>query len=95
MEDPSSNLKVLSIMKKICDLIAVVIFKVDTALYKTLGVVSSFRRDAWTRQGKRLQRDLDDEHSKRDLVNSLFGHDYTTKQALEVYYQDEVDSMEW
>lgn len=82
-------------MKKICNLIAVVIFKVDTALYKTLGVVSSFRRDAWTRRGKRLQRDLDDEHSKRDLVNSLFGHDYTTKQALEVYYQDEVDLMEW
>lgn len=82
-------------MKKICNLIAVVIFKVDTVLYKTIGVVSSFRRDAWTRQGKRLQRDLDREHSQRDLVNSLFGHNYTTKKALEVYRRDKVDSMEW
>lgn len=82
-------------MKKICDLIVVVIFKIDTALYKIFGFVSSFRRKAWNRRGKRLQRDLDNEHSKRDLVNSLFGHDYTTKQALEVYYQDEVDLMEW
>ena len=82
-------------MKKICDLIAVAILKIDTVLYKTLGVVSSFRRDAWTRQGKRLQRDLDREHSQRDHVNSLFGHNYTTKKALEVYRRDEVDLMEW
>lgn len=82
-------------MKKICDFIAVAIFKVDTVLYKTLGIVSSFRRDAWTRQGKRLQRDLDREHSMRDHLNALFGYNYTTKKALEVYRRDEVDLMEW
>lgn len=82
-------------MKKICELISLVIFKIDNALYKTLGVVSSFRRDAWTRQGKRLQRDLDREHSMRDHLNAIFGHNYTTKKALEVYRQDEVDLMEW
>ena len=49
-------------MKKICDLIAVAIFKVDTVLYKTFGIVSPFRRSAWARQGKRLQRDLDREN---------------------------------
>lgn len=82
-------------MKKIFELIAVAIFKVDTVLYKTFGFVSPFRRDAWIRQGKRLQRDLDREHSQRDQVNSIFGHNYTTKKALEVYRQDEVDLMEW
>ena len=69
-------------MKKICDLIAVAIFKVDTVLYKTFGIVSPFRRNAWARQGKRLQRDLDHEHSMRDHLNALHGTSYTTKQAL-------------
>lgn len=82
-------------MKKICELIAVAIFKVDTVLYKTFGFVSSFRRDAWKLQGRRLQQDLDREHSRRDQANSIFGHDYTTKQALEVYFKDEVDLKEW
>lgn len=75
-------------MKKIFKLIAVAVFKVDTVLYKTFGFVSPFRRDAWARQGRRLQRDLDREHAKRDLVNSLYGHNYTTKQALEVYRRE-------
>lgn len=69
-------------MKKICDLIAVTIFKVDTALYKTFGIVSSFRRNAWDRRGKRLQQDLDREHSRRDHLIALHGTSYTTKQAL-------------
>lgn len=73
---------------KAINLIAVAIFKVDTVLYKTFGFVSPFRRDAWARQGRRLQRDLDREHSRRDLVNSLYGHNYTTKKALEVYRRE-------
>lgn len=67
---------------KAINLIAVSIFKVDTALYKTFGFVSPFRRDAWARQGRRLQRDLDREHSLRDHLNALNGTSYTTKQAL-------------
>ena len=69
-------------MKKICDLIAVAIFKVDTTLYKTFGIVSPLRRNAWARRGKRLQQDLDREHSRRDHLNALYGTSYTTKQAL-------------
>ena len=69
-------------MKKICNLIAVAIFKVDAVLYKTFGIVSSFRRNAWARQGKGLQKDLDGEHSMRDHLNALHGTSYTTKQAL-------------
>lgn len=69
-------------MKKIYELIAVAIFKVDTVLYKTFGFVSSFRSQSWARQGRRLQRDLDREHSMRDYLNAINGTSYTTKQAL-------------
>ena len=69
-------------MKKIFELLAVAIFEVDTVLYKTLGFVSSFRRKSWVRQGKRLQRDLDREHSTRDHLNAAHGTSYTTAQAL-------------
>ena len=69
-------------MEKIFKLIAVAIFKVDTVLYKTFGFVSPFRRHSWARQGKRLQRDLDREHSLRDYLNSYHGTNYATKQAL-------------
>ena len=58
------------------------IIKVDTVLYKTFGIVSSFRRNAWARCGQKLQQDLDREHSKRDHLNALKGTNYTTKQAL-------------
>ena len=58
------------------------IVRVDTVLYKTFGIVSSFRRNAWARQGKGLQKYLDGEHSKRDHLNALKGTSYTTKQAL-------------
>ena len=71
-------------MKKfdIIHLISLVIFKVDNVLYKTFGIVSSFRRYSWALSGKRLQRDLDREHSLRDHLNALNGTSYTTKQAL-------------
>lgn len=58
------------------------IVRVDTVLYKTFGIVSSFRRNAWVRCGRGLQKDLDGEHSKRDHLNALHGTSYTTKQAL-------------
>lgn len=67
---------------KAINFIFLVVFKVDTVLYKTFGFVSSFRRQSWTRQSKRLQRDLDSEHSLRDYLNALNGTSYTTKQAL-------------
>ena len=69
-------------MNKIINTIAQVIFKVDTVLYKTFGIVSPLRRNAWDRRGKRLQQDLDREHSRRDHLNALHGTSYTTKQAL-------------
>lgn len=67
---------------KAINLISLVIFKVDNVLYNTLGIVSSFRRHSWVLSGKRLQRDLDREHSMRDHLNALNGTSYTTKQAL-------------
>jgi hypothetical protein len=44
--------------------------------------VSPFRRHHWALSSKRLQRDLDREHSMRDHLNALNGTSYTTKQAL-------------
>lgn len=69
-------------MDKIINTIAQVIFKMDTTLYKTLGFVSPLRRQSWARQGRRLQRGLDREHSLRDYLNARYGTNYTTKQAL-------------
>lgn len=69
-------------MDKIIGTIAQVIFKIDTILYRTLGVVSPLRRQSWSRQGRRLQRKLDREHSLRDYLNARYSTSYTTKQAL-------------
>lgn len=69
-------------MEKIFKLIAIVVLKVDNALYKTFGLVSPFRRHSWALSGKRLQQDLDREHARRDHLNAFYGASYTTKQAL-------------
>ena len=69
-------------MEKVINTIALVIFKIDTVLYKTLGFVSPLRKRSWTRKSKKLQQDLDREHLKRDRFNSVHGTEYTTKQAL-------------
>lgn len=69
-------------MDKIIDTISLVIFKIDTFLYRTLGLVSPLRKQSWARQGRRLQRKLNWEHSLRDYINARHGTSYTTKQAL-------------
>lgn len=69
-------------MERVINLIAIVIFKIDNALYKTFGFVSPFREQSWALSGKRLQEELDHEHSMRDRLNDFYGTDYTTRQAL-------------
>lgn len=69
-------------MDRIIDTIAQVIFKIDTILYRTLGLVSPLRRQSWARQSRRLQRKLNYEHLLRDYLNACHGTSYTTKQAL-------------
>lgn len=69
-------------MEKILELIAVAIFRIDNALYKTFGFVSPFREQSWALSGKRLQEELDHEHSMRDRLNDFYDTDYTTRQAL-------------
>lgn len=69
-------------MEKILNIMAVAIFRIDNMLYKTFGFVSPFRRQSWTISNKRLQEELDHEHSIRDRLNDFYGTDYTTKQAL-------------
>ena len=67
---------------KAINLISLVIFRIDNALYKTFGFVSHFRKESWVLKGKRLQQQLDYEHAKRDRLNYLWDTNYTTKQAL-------------
>lgn len=69
-------------MERILNIMAVAIFRIDNVLYKTFGFVSPFREKSWAISGKRLQEDLDHEHSMRDRLNDFYGTDYTTKQAL-------------
>ena len=69
-------------MEKILELIAVAIYRIDNALYKTFGFVSPFREQSWALSGKRLQEELDHEHSMRDRLNDFYDTDYTTRQAL-------------
>ena len=69
-------------MEKIFEHLAVAIFRIDNMLYKTFGFVSPFREQSWAISGKRLQEELDHEHSMRDRLNDFSGTDYTTKQAL-------------
>ena len=69
-------------MEKIFEHLAVVIFRIDNMLYKTFGFVSPFRRQSWVISGKKLQEELDHEHSMRDRLNDFYGTDYTTKRAL-------------
>lgn len=72
-------------MDKIIELTAVVVYKVDNVLYKTFGLVSPFRKQSWTIDGKRLQQQLDYEHARRDRLNDFWGTNYTTKQALALH----------
>lgn len=72
-------------MDKVIDFIAVVASKIDDALYKTFGFVSLFRKKSWNIDGKRLQRQLDREHIRRDYLNRRHCTNYTTKQALALH----------
>lgn len=69
-------------MERILEHLALAIFRIDNALYKTFGFVSPLREQSWALSGKRLQEELDHEHSMRDRLNDFYGTDYTTKQAL-------------
>lgn len=61
-----------------------IIAKVDKFLYKYIGIVTPIRRTYWRRTAKKLQRQLDREHSIRDFVNN-HGYNVTTEEALRIY----------
>ena len=72
-------------MKKVINLIAIAILKIDNVLYKTFGLVSPFRKQSWALKAKRLQQELDYEHARWDRLNDFWDTDYTTKQALALH----------
>lgn len=61
-----------------------IIAKVDKFLYKYIGIVTPLRRAFWRRSARKLQRQLDREHSIRDFVNN-HGYNVTTEEALRIY----------
>lgn len=63
---------------------AKIVAKIDKFLYKYIGIVTPLRRNIWRRTAKKLQRQLDREHSIRDFVNN-HGYNVTTEEALRIY----------
>lgn len=65
-------------------MIAKVVTKVDNFIYKCIGIVTPLRRNIWRRTAKKIQRELDRQHSIRDFVNN-HGYNVTTEEALRIY----------
>lgn len=65
-------------------MITTIIAKIDKFLYKYIGIVTPIRRTYWRRESRKLQRQLDREHSIRDFVNN-HGYNVTTEEALRIY----------
>lgn len=65
-------------------MIATIITKVDNFIYKSFRIVTPLRRAFWHRESRKLQRQLDREHSIRDFVNN-HGYNVTTEEALRIY----------
>ena len=72
-------------MEKIINAVSRVIFGVDNLLYNTIGIVTPFRRAYWRRRANKNQRELDREHSIKNHINAIYGSNYTTKKAVEIY----------
>lgn len=67
------------------DIIANCIVKVDTLLYKKLGIVTSLRKAYWRRKADEIQLQLNTIHAYRNYINNKMKTDYTTKFAIENY----------
>lgn len=65
-------------------MIATIIANIDKFLYKYIGIITPLRRAFWRRESRKLQRELDREHSIRDFVNN-HGYNVTTEEALRIY----------
>ncbi len=60
------------------------IAKIDNFIYKVIGIVTPLRRAFWRRTAKKIQKELDYQHSIRDFVNNR-GYNVTTEEALRIY----------
>lgn len=65
-------------------MITKIIAKIDNFIYRFIGIVTPLRRAFWRRESRKLQRQLDREHSIRDFVNN-HGYNVTTEEALRIY----------
>lgn len=67
---------------KTCNILFKVYVKIDNLLYRTLGIVTSVRKMHWENKAEEIQKLLDKERKIKELSNSCFGTDYTTKGAI-------------
>ena len=76
-------------MEKNINAVSRIIFRIDTFLYNTIGIVTPFRRAYWRRSANKIQRSLDREHSIKNHINAIYGSNYTTKKAIEIYNNED------
>ena len=62
--------------------LAKLVFSFDQFIYHKFGIITKFRRKLWNKRNIALQIELDNVHTYRDKMNSYYGTDYTTLQAL-------------
>ena len=58
------------------------IARIDHFLYTKLGILTPLQKSLRKVQAKKIQRLLDNEHTRRDYQNKIHKTCYTTKQAL-------------
>lgn len=56
-------------------------------------IFKTIKEKAWQRYVKKMQRELDKVHAVRDYYNKLNKTCYTTKQALELAYKNEIQYL--
>ena len=72
-------------MNKFTEVIGKLLVTIDNAIYKSFGIVTPLRKSYWIKQSKKIQKELNEEHGKRDAYNRVKGTDYTTKKAVKLY----------
>lgn len=61
-----------------------IVYGVSQVLYKLFGVNTSVRKAWLAHKARKIQDQLDKEHTIRDRVNKRVGEFYTTKEAMKI-----------
>lgn len=55
-----------------------------------MNIFKAIKEKSWQRHVKKVQRELDHEHTIRDYYNRLFNTCYTTKQAMKLAFKKDL-----